>query len=131
VKLKPRILCVDDDAGIGLLLAHIFDEAGRFHFAFETDPFRALDSARKFRPDLLLVDINMPGQTGIQIATKLRGEPWLRYRPIIFFTGLTTREKPMALELGDGPTEFLAKGVSSEVILATIDRLLGNVAAAS
>lgn len=123
MKLKPRILCVDDDPGVGILLRRVFEETGRFHFAFETEPFHAVEAARKFRPDLLFVDINMPGQTGIQIATQLRREPWLRYRPIVFFTGLATRETPADLQLGDGPTEFLSKGVPTEAIVATADRL--------
>jgi CheY-like chemotaxis protein len=127
VKLKPRVLCIDDDPGIGVLLTRLFEDTGRFHFTFETEPFRAVELARKFRPDLLMLDINMPGQTGIQIATQLRNEPWLRYRPIVLFTGLATREIPTVLQLADSPTEFLAKGVPTRVIVAMIDRLLGGI----
>ena len=126
MRLRPRILCIDDDPGIGTLLSRLFEEEGHYHFAFEADPFRAVTEARRFRPDLLLIDVNMPGQTGIQVATLLRNEPWLRYRPIILFTGLSTRDQPSSLTLGDGPTEFLAKGVSNETILATIHRLISN-----
>ena len=126
MRLRPRILCIDDDPGIGLLLSRLFEQEGRYHFAFETEPFRAIAEARKFRPDLLFIDVNMPGQNGIEIATQLRSEPWLRYRPIILFTGLSTRDKPKALELGDGPTEYLAKGVSNDTIMAAVDRLLAD-----
>jgi CheY-like chemotaxis protein len=125
-KLKPRILSIDDEPGVGALLKHIFEDTGRYAVAVESDPFRAVWRARAFKPDILLIDINMPGQTGIEIAMQLRKEPWLRYRPIIFFTGLETRETPRSLALGDGPTEFLAKGVPSQLIVATVDRLLAS-----
>lgn len=130
-QLKPRVLAVDDEPGIGFLLSRIFEETGRYSIAVESDPFRAVERARAIRPDVLLIDINMPGKTGIEIATQLRAEPWLRYRPIIFFTGLATREKPLALELGDGLTEFLAKGTLPNVIVATVDRLLAQTTGVS
>ncbi len=130
-QLKPRILAVDDEPGVGALLSRIFEETGRYHITVEGDPFRAVERARAVRPDVLLIDINMPGKTGIEIAMQLRAEPWLRYRPIIFFTGLTTRETPLALQLGDGLTEFLAKGVSPETIVATVDRMLAETTGVS
>lgn len=68
----------------------------------------------------------MPGKTGIQVATQLRSEPWLRYRPIVFFTSLFTKDKLASMALGDGPTEFLPKGVATDEILATVDRLLAQ-----
>jgi CheY-like chemotaxis protein len=123
-KLKQRILTIDDEPGVGILLKRVFEETGRFAVASETDAFRAVGQARAFRPDILLIDVNMPGQTGIEIAVQIRAEPWLRYRPIIFFTGLETRATPRLLSLGDGATEFLAKGATSETIIATVDRLL-------
>jgi CheY-like chemotaxis protein len=113
VKLKPRVLCIDDDPGIGVLMSRLFEETGRFHFTFETEPFGAVGLARKFRPDLLILDINMPGQTGIQVASHLRSEPWLRYRPIVLFTALPTLEIPTVLQLADDlvrmAIEFLAE----------------------
>src|SRR5882757_8843657 len=98
-KLKPRILSIDDEPGVGMLLKSIFEETGRFTVAVENDPFRAVWQARAFKPDILLIDINMPGQTGIEIAVQLRAEPWLRFRPIVFFTGLETRVTPRSLAL--------------------------------
>ena len=130
-QLKPRILAVDDEPAVGILLSRIFEETGRYSIAVESDPFRAVERARTLRPDLLLIDINMPGKTGIEIAMQLRADPWLRYRPIIFFTGLAMREKPLALELGDGLTEFLAKGSSPALIVATVDRLLAETTGVS
>lgn len=125
-KLKPRILTIDDEPGVGILLKRILEDTGRYAVTSETDAYRAIAQARTFRPDILMIDINMPGKSGIEIAMQLRAEPWLRFRPIIFFTGLEIRDSPRALASGDGATVFLAKGVSSEVIVATVDRLLAD-----
>ena len=126
-KLKRRILSVDDDPGIGALLVRLFESTNRYVVAVENEPYRAIDAARKFRPDILLLDVNMPGQTGIQLAKQLRSEPWLRFRPILLFTGLPTPHGALRLAMGDGPTEFLQKGVPISTILETVDRLLSEL----
>ena len=123
-KLKRRILTVDDDPGIGALIVRLFEGTDRYVVTVENEPFRAVEAARKFRPDLLMLDVNMPGQTGIQLAKQLRNEPWLRFRPIILFTGLPTPQGALRVAMGDGPTEFLQKGVPLATILETVDRLL-------
>jgi CheY-like chemotaxis protein len=126
-KLKPRILAIDDDPGVGILLCRVFEEIGRYAMTFESDPYRAMQTARAFRPDILIIDINMPGKTGMQLALEIRSEPWLRYRPIVFFTGLATWEKPSGWETGIAPTEFLPKGVPTQTIINTVDRLAAAI----
>ncbi|MEA3211008.1 MAG: hypothetical protein QOE70_4065 [Chthoniobacter sp.] len=123
-KPNPRILAIDDDSSVLKLLGKVFEETGRFTFVGETDACQAVQVAQLFQPDLLLVDVNMPGRTGIQVAMLLRAEPWLRYQPIVFFTGVYTRGVPRCIALGDGATAFLAKGVPTQLIVETVDRLL-------
>lgn len=125
-KLKPRILTVDDDPGIGALLLRVFQGTGRYTVAFEAEPLQAVEAARKFRPDIIILDVNMPGQNGIEIARRLRAEPWLRYRPIILFTGLPTPLAMQSLALGDGPVDYLHKGATLDAIVETADRLLAG-----
>lgn len=115
---------MDDDPGIGVLIQRVFEETGRYCVAVEHDALKAVESARLFRPDLLIVDINMPGKTGVELAKQVRSEPWLRYRPIVLFTALAKPGNHLRLALGDGPTEFLSKGVPIEEVLSTVDRLL-------
>lgn len=126
-KLKRRILSVDDDPAIGALLIRLFEGTNRYVVAVENEPFHAIEAARKFRPDILLLDVNMAGQTGIQLAKLFRSEPWLRFRPIVLFTGLPTPQGALRVSMGDGPTEFLQKGVPIVTILETVDRLLAEV----
>lgn len=126
-KLKPRILVIDDDPSIGAFLVRVFEKTGRYSIEVQTDPIAAVATARGFRPDLLFVDINMPGLNGLEVAMQLREEPWLRDRPIVFFTGMATREMPPALAESSAVTEYLAKGTSPNEIVATADRLVGAI----
>ncbi|MGB8169916.1 MAG: response regulator [Chthoniobacteraceae bacterium] len=122
--LKPRILVVDDDPSIGVYLTRLLEESGRYLVEVETDPIVAMATARLYKPDLLVLDIYMPGLSGLEIAEQLRAEPCLRSRPIIFFTGMPGREMPPTSSLKDGPMEYLTKRSSGDEIVETIDRLL-------
>jgi CheY-like chemotaxis protein len=108
---------------IGELLQATLERTGEFVVATETDAFDALETARKFRPDVLFIDINMPGRDGLSVARQIRQEPWLRHRPIIFFSGMSDRAEAALKAAGEGPTEFLKKGVSLDVIVETVQRL--------
>jgi CheY-like chemotaxis protein len=124
--LKPRILCIDDEAPVGELLRQMFEKTGEFVVEVETKSIAAVNHARQFRPDLVFMDIKMPGPNGLTIARDLRKEPWLRDRPIVFFTGLSNMDESVKQVSRTGPTEFLEKGVSSGVIMQTVCRILSE-----
>jgi CheY-like chemotaxis protein len=123
-KLKPRILVIDDDPSVGVYLSRLFGETGRYSLEVETDSIAAIATARIYHPDLVLLDIFMPGLSGLEIAAQLRAEPRLRSRPIVFFTGKVFDKTTLATTAGDGPLEYLAKGTPGDEIVALADRLL-------
>jgi CheY-like chemotaxis protein len=122
-QLKPRVLCIDDELMVGQFVQDALERTGEFIVKTETDPFAALDTARAFRPDVLFIDINMPGRDGLAVARQIRQEPWLRHRPIIFFSGMSEKAEAALKAAGDGPTEFLQKGVPLSVIVETVQRV--------
>ncbi len=124
--LKPRVLVIDDDPSIGILMIRVFEETGRYSIEAETNALEAVAKARGYRPDLLLVDITMPGMSGLEIAALLRSEPELRDRPIVFFTGIVTQDVRGVIVEGDAPIEFLSKNVRGSQVVATVDRLLAS-----
>ena len=64
----------------------------------------------------------MPGRDGFDLVRELREEPWLRHRPVIFYSGLPNVEE-LALKVGlGGPTEFLPKGVPLSVVEEAVRR---------
>lgn len=123
-QLKPRILVVDDEPAIGELLRSYFERTGEYLVATETNPYAALKRAQVFRPDLMILDVNMPGVTGLDVARAIRQEPWLRYRPIIFYTGMSQREKECYRAGGEAPTVFLLKGASLQDVHTVVEQLV-------
>jgi len=124
--LIPRILCVDDEASVGELLRSLLEPSGDFRVEVETKAIAAVNRARMFRPDLVFMDIKMPGRDGFAIARDIRLEPWLRHRPIIFFSGVENVEESVQRAWRSGPTEYLPKGVALSVIEQTVRRILAE-----
>ncbi|MDQ7819276.1 MAG: response regulator [Armatimonadota bacterium] len=82
-----RVLIADDEAVIRLGLRTMLEEQGYRVVGEAGDGARALDLARKLRPDLILLDIKMPGVDGLQAARELCAE-----RPVIILTAYADRE---------------------------------------
>jgi CheY-like chemotaxis protein len=122
--LKPRILAVDDELTVGKLLRTLLERTGNYIVEVETDPFRAVEKARAFRPDLVVLDVNMPGRSGIEVAAMLRNEPWLRHLPIVFFTGMLETAQAALKAASEGPVAFVVKGEGG--ILETVERLVSE-----
>src|SRR6267154_1838705 len=83
---KPLILVVDDDAPIVLLMRSILREFG-FEPRTATSGEAAIEAARAERPDLVLLDKNMPGMSGSEVIRALRSERGLEQVPILVLTG--------------------------------------------
>ncbi|MGB8166462.1 MAG: response regulator [Chthoniobacteraceae bacterium] len=122
--LKPRILVIDDDIRVCEFLTRVFEDTGRYSVEAQTDPFAAMATARGFRPDVLFVDIRMPGLGGLELTAEIRTEPSLFRCPIILFSGLDPHELLQPVPAKGGPIMFLAKGASASKLIATVDRLL-------
>jgi adenylate cyclase len=125
---KRRVLVVDDDVNLSRLSAAILENSERYETMIVNDSARAIAAALKFQPDAMLLDVDMPGLSGGDLARSAAENAKLRTVPILFLTGLLTHE-----EAGTGPVEsagqqFLAKPVDPEELLACMDALLPQAA---
>ena len=86
-----RVLVVDDnyDAAdsLGMLLQYLGAEAMTVH-----DGNAALDAARAFQPSVMLLDLGMPGMSGLEVARRVREDPSLRHTTLVALTGWGQRE---------------------------------------
>ncbi len=124
--IKTRILVVDDEPNVSGLVRLFLEKTQRFEVCVENRSAMALSVARKFRPDLVLLDVDMPGKDGGEVARELGSEPALHRVPILFFTSLISREEAGAHETLRGGQLFLAKPVDPKVLLAAVDRILAG-----
>lgn len=120
-KLQPlrhaKVMIVDDEPIMMDVVQAFLEDAGYSNFLTTDDPVRALDLMQRERPDVLLLDLIMPGKSGFDLLHEIRNDPALRFMPVIVLTAASDSDtKLQALELG--ATDFLAKPVDpSELIL--------------
>lgn len=116
---KIKILIVDDDAKVSHLLAVILSRVGGHEVREENRPFAAVHSAREFQPDLILLDVDMPGKDGGEISAELGDDPLLAQVPVIFVTSLITQGEA-GMRKGH---PYLAKPIDPMLLLQTVRSL--------
>ncbi|MGE7370410.1 response regulator [Neorhizobium sp. NPDC001467] len=95
-----RVLVVDDNPIIADTLGMMLEDIGH-EFEAVHDGREALDAARHYRPDVILLDIGLPGMNGYEVCKAFRGEPDFVHIPIIAQTGWgQDRDKELATEAG-------------------------------
>ena len=115
--LDSVIFMVDDEPlAIEVTRCHL-EDAGFTNFVATTDALRAPAMIAETRPDVMLLDLNMPGLTGLEILERLEAENLLKNVPAIILTAASDPGiKLKALQLG--ATEFLTKPVDpSELVM--------------
>jgi len=127
---KTRVLIVDDDVNLSRLSAMILENSGAYDVLTEKDSRRALAVARQFRPEIMLLDVDMPEKSGGEVAQEAKVDPVLRDVPILFLTGLVSKAEAGHDQLESGGMSFLAKPVMPEVLLNCVGRLVAARAAA-
>ena len=90
-----RVLIVEDDLTIGPLLAEVLDELGHIVCAVETDTLSAVAAARRYRPDLIIVDVRLGTASGISAVREIIREGFV---PHVFVTGDALRSLPLGPE---------------------------------
>ncbi|MCH8997887.1 MAG: PleD family two-component system response regulator [Proteobacteria bacterium] len=119
--MTARILVVDDiPANVRLLEAKLTAEY--FEVLTANDGFSALEAAQTQAPDLILLDVMMPGMDGFEVAKRLKTDTKTRHIPIVMITALTdTTDRVRGLEAG--ADDFLSKPVNDIALFARVRSL--------
>lgn len=123
-QLRPRILIIDDEPAIGELLRRFFEGTGDYLVDCQTDARVAMTQAHAFKPDVLILDVNMPEVNGLEVAREIRSKPWLRHRPIVFYTGMPETKLECYRAGKDGPTVFVTKGTALQELQKSVEKLI-------
>ena len=118
-----RILLVDDDPALRTLLRTTFEVADVAVVEAE-DAVAARRKIRRARPDVIVLDINMPGTTGLELCTELKSAPATRDIPIVLLTG---SERGAEAAKKAGANAFVRKPFSPLELLSVAERLAGGL----
>lgn len=122
---KIKIMLVDDEVGFTNLLKLNLEKTERFDVCVENEARNAVAAIRKFKPDLLLLDVVMPEMDGGDIVAQLRMDPKLRSLPIVMLTALISKEEISADAVAQSENlVMLAKPVNMEKLLRVVDEAL-------
>lgn len=119
-----KIVLVDDDQDLCELLKMQLEEAGRFQVITSTRSETALQLIRAEQPDLAILDINMPGIHGVELAAALAQDEQTVNIPILYLTGMATPEEVEKIGGGHAAAPLISKQSGITKLLAVIDGLL-------
>jgi uncharacterized protein (TIGR02266 family) len=116
-----RILVADDEPYIVLAVRDVLRDL-EAEVLDAADGQQALELARAERPDLVLLDVRMPGLDGFQVAEALKSDPGTADIPVVFFTAVSgTSDKVRGLDLAE---DYLAKPIDAEELKARVRKIL-------
>ncbi|HUX36870.1 MAG TPA: response regulator, partial [Rectinemataceae bacterium] len=123
------ILYIEDNPANLRLVGSILAARGGIRLFTSPSPVMGLEMAQTHRPDLILLDINMPEMDGYETLARLRASEWGRQVPVVAVTALAM---PHDLERGRtaGFADYLTKPLDVGGFLAVIDRILTTPLAA-
>ena len=120
----PLILAVDDEASNLQLLRQILQDHYRLRFA--KDGTRALELAREECPNLILLDVMMPGMSGYEVCAALKADPALASVPVIFVTALNDTDDELE-GFEAGAVDYITKPISPPIVRARVRNHLSLV----
>lgn len=124
---KKRILIVDDDPQFGNLAKLNLSMRDVFEVEVQSDSGKAIDTAREFKPDLILLDVVMPGLDGGDVQALLRKDPHLADVPVLIVSALVSQEDADDNGIAhSGGTAMLPKTVSPDLMVKCIEEKLAG-----
>jgi two-component system phosphate regulon response regulator PhoB len=122
VMRKSTLLVIEDDSDIVELLRYNLEREG-FRVLVASDGERGLAEAARAQPDLVLLDLMLPGLDGLEVCRRLRAQEGTRALPVLVLTA-TGVESDVVIGLEMGADDYLTKPFSPRELLARVRALL-------
>ncbi len=116
-----RVVLIDDDQDACELLKMQLENSGRMSLIYSTNSDDALPLISKERPDITILDINMPGTHGVEIGSALAADEKTADIPILYLSGMVTPDEVRELVKGESKPSIVSKGSPVEDLIVAID----------
>ncbi|NQU57976.1 MAG: response regulator [Rhodospirillales bacterium] len=123
-KSARKILVIDDDTVILDFLIEILQD--EISVSYSSDGAKAVELGKQHKPDLILLDVMMPGIDGFEVCKLLKADPDTQQVPIIFLTGKAD-EKDIARGLELGAIDYITKPFDPDITVAKIRNILKQI----
>jgi DNA-binding response OmpR family regulator len=121
------ILVADDDADIRDLVTFKLEQAG-YRVVAVADGAQAIDAVRAELPDLAVLDLMMPGLSGLDVCAEIRRDPASAHLPVIMLTA-RVQEQDVAMGFATGADDYVTKPFSPRELLSRVQALLARAGA--
>ena len=119
---EKRVLVIDDEVVFTQTVQSGLERTGKYVVRIENNGALAVQAAKEFEPDIIFLDIVMPEMCGDDVAIELQKYTETKYIPIVFLTAIVTKEEVDDSGSVIGSHPFLAKPVTLNQIIESIDR---------
>lgn len=117
-----KVLICDDEEVLRALVRATLDD-GTFEVLEAEDGDQSVTLARSEKPDVILLDMMMPGRTGLEVLEVIRADPELERTPVVMLTA-RTRASDQEAALAAGADRYLAKPFSPLELISIVEELL-------
>ena len=122
--MRRKVLVVEDDPD-QLEVTRLSLKAAGFAIGTAANGVEALKKARTVAPDLILLDVMMPGMDGFAVCETLRGNPATASIPVLMLTGLCSHISQL-VAFDSGATDYLVKPFVPEELISKVEKLLSR-----
>lgn len=124
--MAKKILIIDDEDDFCYFVKLNLEQTGKFEVLVATNGAVGINLAKTQQPDLILLDILMPGMNGSEVAEILLNDTATRHIPVVFLTALAKKGEVEKSKGRIGGREFIAKPVTTEELIFKIESILGK-----
>lgn len=119
---KPKLLLIEDEEDIAALIKLQAEMSG-YRLSVEVDGLNGLRAVEKERPDLVILDLMLPGQSGLDVCRKIKTNPELKDIPVIMISA-KSEELDVVLGLELGADDYVTKPFSPKILFSRVRAVL-------
>ena len=130
---KTRILIIDDEEDICMFSKSALEKTGRYEVLFSVKAKEGIDLAKSNKPDLILLDVRMPGMDGAEVAKCLYEDEATKAIPVVFLSAvavpaafLLSMIRDIKQRAGHEGYYFIQKPVASNELASRVDSILSG-----